>query len=329
MEQTTPTQKRAELRKAVLDLRERGLFSAAKWAAEQAAGLVVEEKTLRPGRKSRLGHPSTASRNEEEEDDAYLLAKASFDMKEYARTAYILARHRTGKGLFLRTYATYLSGEKRKEESRIEERGPTTQALLNTELQGLETELRAVRADGQADGFHLYILGLVLTDSGKREEAMEVLLESVKAYPCNWSAWLALANVIELSATDAEQVVPSHWMRYFFLAHLCVDNYDSTEALERLKVVMAGFPNSDWGLTALATAHYNLRNFDESEELFETLLSRDPHRIEGVDMYSNILYVKEQLAALSHLAPPLCADRQVHASDLLHHWQLLLPQGPA
>lgn len=46
-------------------------------------------------------------------------------------------------------------------------------------------------------------------------------------------------------------------------------------------MVMSGFPFSDWGLMALATAHYNLRHFDESEELFETLLSRDPHRIEA------------------------------------------------
>jgi hypothetical protein len=33
-------------------------------------------------------------------------------------------------------------------------------------------------------------------------------------------------------------------------------------------------------MAAAASAHYNLRNFDEAQELFEDLLERDPHRIE-------------------------------------------------
>lgn len=40
------------------------------------------------------------------------------------------------------------------------------------------------------------------------------------------------------------------------------------------------FPRSDWVVCQAATAHYNLRNFDEAQDLFEDLLDRDPHRIE-------------------------------------------------
>jgi len=32
---------------------------------------------------------------------------------------------------------------------------------------------------------------------------------------------------------------------------------------------------------AAAAAQYNLRNFDEAQELFEDLLERDPHRVEA------------------------------------------------
>ncbi len=42
----------------------------------------------------------------------------------------------------------------------------------------------------------------------------------------------------------------------------------------------AQFPGSEWVTNATATAQYNLRNFDEAQELFEDLLERDPHRIE-------------------------------------------------
>ena len=40
------------------------------------------------------------------------------------------------------------------------------------------------------------------------------------------------------------------------------------------------FPRSDWIVCQAAIAHYNLRNFDEAEDLFQDLLERDPHRIE-------------------------------------------------
>ena len=36
--------------------------------------------------------------------------------------------------------------------------------------------------------------------------------------------------------------------------------------------------------------------------MFETLHRKSPHRIESMDTYSNILYVKEAYAGLSHLA---------------------------
>ena len=40
------------------------------------------------------------------------------------------------------------------------------------------------------------------------------------------------------------------------------------------------FPSSEWIVCQAAIAHYNLRNFDEAEDLFQDLLERDPHRIE-------------------------------------------------
>eukprot|EP00240_Pyramimonas_obovata_P019361 CAMPEP_0118937414 /NCGR_PEP_ID=MMETSP1169-20130426/22685_1 /TAXON_ID=36882 /ORGANISM="Pyramimonas obovata, Strain CCMP722" /LENGTH=59 /DNA_ID=CAMNT_0006881035 /DNA_START=87 /DNA_END=262 /DNA_ORIENTATION=+ len=40
MEEPSAAVKRAELRRAVHDLRERGLYQSAKWAAEQAVGLL-------------------------------------------------------------------------------------------------------------------------------------------------------------------------------------------------------------------------------------------------------------------------------------------------
>lgn len=40
------------------------------------------------------------------------------------------------------------------------------------------------------------------------------------------------------------------------------------------------FPGSDWVSSAAAQAHYNMRNFDEAQQLFEDVYARDPHRLE-------------------------------------------------
>lgn len=47
-----------------------------------------------------------------------------------------------------------------------------------------------------------------------------------------------------------------------------------------LQALSDEFPRSDWVVCQAAIAHYNLRNFDEAQDLFEDLLDRDPHRIE-------------------------------------------------
>lgn len=39
------------------------------------------------------------------------------------------------------------------------------------------------------------------------------------------------------------------------------------------------FPGSDWVAASAALAHYNMRNFDEAQALYEDLLARDPARL--------------------------------------------------
>jgi anaphase-promoting complex subunit 8 len=75
------------------------------------------------------------------------------------------------------------------------------------------------------------------------------------------------------------------------------------------------FPNSTHILAQIAVAKYNARGtkligfvclifleFDEAQEAFESLLEQDPYRIENIETFSNILFVKEDRAKLSYLA---------------------------
>lgn len=73
MEDQSVVQRRHELRKAVIELRARGLNAPAKWAAEQLTGLPNEDDSQPT--------PSTSRSADEDEDDTYLLAKSYFDLK--------------------------------------------------------------------------------------------------------------------------------------------------------------------------------------------------------------------------------------------------------
>ncbi|KAL3158903.1 anaphase-promoting complex component apc8 [Trebouxia sp. C0010 RCD-2024] len=295
MEDQTTSERRSELRRAVIELRARGLSAAAKWAAEQLIGLPSTDDTD--------CEPSTSSSSDEEDTDILLLAKSYFDLKEYRRVAHVLRTSAGNKARFLRCYSLYLAGEKRKEEERVENGGPLgKEDVTNKDIEAVEAELSNARQQGSADAFALYLYGLVLIDKEQKAEAQACLLESVTAYPCNWAAWQALQVLYSEREVGGEVGLPRHWMRDFFLASLCLEVQENQEALSRLQTLSQQFPESDWIVAQAAVAQYNLRNFDGAQELFEDLIERDPHRVEGMDTHSNILYVQENFPALSHLA---------------------------
>ena len=131
----------AELRQAVRDLQNRGLLHSARWAAEQLYGLADEVPVaahdatptqLRDDDDDEM-EMETPARGFEEESlwrgrggtaetagDDYVLAKAYFDLGEYRRASHQLSENRTSLGRFLRYYALYLAGEKRKNEEMLE-----------------------------------------------------------------------------------------------------------------------------------------------------------------------------------------------------------------
>ena len=191
---------------------------------------------------------------------------------------------------------------------------------------------RLDRQRGSPDAFLLYLHGVVLLASEKRKESREAILGSIHAYPCNWAAWQALQELrLDPNEVVDEEHLPNHWMKSFFLASMCLEEQENEQGLKEYVKLQKMFPKSEYVLAQVrpssqpasqrlrvdpmlmvcfsfllgvqaATAHYNLRQFNEAQSLFEHLHSTSPHRIEGMDTYSNILYVKESYAALSHLA---------------------------
>jgi anaphase-promoting complex subunit 8 len=100
---------------------------------------------------------------------------------------------------------------------------------------------------------------------GKTEKARNVLTESVRLYPCNWSTWKALNAVCSEWEDVISLNLPEHFMREMFLAVMCLDLHWCGEALSRMEELSESFPRSRFLILKAACAHYNSRKMDEAQ----------------------------------------------------------------
>lgn len=63
-------------------------------------------------------------------------------------------------------------------------------------LDKLSIELITLRNENKADGYLLYLLGMVSVKLEKYDLAVEMLLESIRKVPLNWHAWMQLGDLI-------------------------------------------------------------------------------------------------------------------------------------
>eukprot|EP01132_Coremiostelium_polycephalum_P003667 gene3667-4566_t len=152
------------------------------------------------------------------------------------------------------------------------------------------------------DGLCLYLYGIILKKLNHVQQSRNILIESVTKYPCNWSAWSDLATL----CSDIDDVnslqLPNHFMKDFFLAHVKLELQQNNESLSIYQNLSRSFSKSTYILAQTAIGNYNLRTYDVGEELFEKLIEIEPNRLENIDIYSNILYVRDKKAQLSMLA---------------------------
>ncbi|AET01800.2 putative acetyltransferase A, auxiliary subunit [Medicago truncatula] len=321
---------RSELRIAIRQLTDRCLYSSSKWAAEQLVGIEQDPSKFTPSntrfqrgsssirRKYRtheitptttpiagVSYVATPVMEEDEfvDGDFYLLAKSYFDCREYRRAAHVLRDQIGRKSVFLRSYALYLAGEKRKEEELIELDGPLGKSdAVNQEFVSLERELSTLRKNDKVDPFLLYLYGLILKQKGNDTLARTVLVESVNSYPWNWNAWTELQSLCTTVDSLNSLNLNSHWMKEFFLASAYQELRMHNESLSKYEYLLGTFGFSNYIQAQIAKVQYSLREFEQAEAIFEDLLRTDPYRVEDLDVYSNVLYAKECFSALSHLA---------------------------
>jgi len=285
--------------KANRECSQRGLSQSAKWAAEIMYALdhVSVSKT------DLLKFSSESSENEVVEYDRYTLAKSYFDLQEYDRAAHFSKSCTSSKAYFIHIYSRYLAGEKRKVDDAVDSVG-SQDRLSDKHLRALRVELSRRHKAGELDGYCLYIYGVVLKKLDLTDhEAVNVLVEAVNAEPLHWGAWLELSLLV----TDREMLnnlsVPDHWINYFFIAQAYLELQLNDDALRCYQQLLGShFSCSTYVMSQLALSHHNLREVDYAVNVFSKLQQVDPCRLDNMDTYSNLLYVKEMKAELAYLA---------------------------
>ncbi|KAF9198947.1 Anaphase-promoting complex subunit 23 [Haplosporangium sp. Z 27] len=311
------TQVRSELREAVLACNERGLYFGARWAAEALNGLPTHitqspssTSNATPNHVSNYTNELSLNSNmlssgvDLSELDTYLMAKTFFDLKEFDRCASVLEGCSGHKSRFLRLYSKYLIGEKRREQETHEILGPLDNGMaINREIEKIDSELAECYQSGTLDSFCKYLYGVVLIKRQRKNHAIPVLVESVNQYPYNWSAWLDLGSCLPSYAavTKIKSQLPPNIMTTYFLSHVTLEHFSSQheEGAAWLEELSTAFPKSAYVKCERAIALYHARG---AAKIFEELIKENPHRLDSMDVFSNVLFVTDSKAKLSFLA---------------------------
>nr|POE65609.1 anaphase-promoting complex subunit 8 [Quercus suber] len=243
-------------------------------------------------------------------------AKSTLRPKPVRPLSALLPKNISQKSLFLALYARYLSGEKRKSEDSETILGPNDgPSIVNKNLPSVLSILEEYfKARGGIDnaansqGWLDYLYGLFLLKSKSEALAQRWLLRSVNLNPYNWAAWLELASIVN-STEDLQSIsqqLPQNIMTFFFHIYCSQELYQQTPAVLDSLVQMGNFfPRSAFLQQQKALLHYHARDHDTAMQIFDDLLKDHPHRLDGMEVYSNLLYViphRPKLATLASLA---------------------------
>ena len=270
-------------------------------------------------------------------DPMYIYAKTLFDMREYHRCAFHLGKLPLSNraGLFLRCYALYLAGERRRNEELSELRvhpatlisagerdngsgittfGSSARAPplpVNKELSVIAKLLDDAKlpSDGNdCDGFYWYMRSIVSRAMGLKTEAKECLIKSINLFPCNYSAWKDLAQCADTPCIDA---IKPHWTKVFLLAELSGKGSLSDpqppppqgEACWACLDLCETFPTSTHYLTELGQTAQGARMDLQAARVLEAVhASVDPFCLDKMDVLSNAYFNAQKAPELSKLA---------------------------
>ena len=91
-------------------------------------------------------------------------------------------------------------------------------------------------------------------------------------------------------------------MLNFYFASFFLDIQQEKTSISLNAALDRYFPKSVYIRNQIAHGSYQAQEYDVAVDYFKQLLKADPYRYENLDLYSNILYIKENFGELANLA---------------------------
>ncbi|XP_052866586.1 cell division cycle protein 23 homolog [Anopheles cruzii] len=291
------TQVKQDIVVGIVECQNRGLVQCAKWLAELNHGLSDTQVDVKSSQCEHL-HTGIAAK----EYDDYALAKSYFDVREYDRSAYFTRNSSSPVPKFLHMYATYKSKEKKRLDNMSDSSVVSTVNHVK-DFSELLTTLRTEHGQQKLDGYCLYLYGVILKKLDLTDMAVRVFVDSINAVPTLWSAWVELAPLVTDKGMLRTLALPNHWMKQIFIGYTYIELFLNDEGIKIFDYMQTiGFSKCVFIPTQLAIAYSNKRDVDRSIEIFQHLQEIDPYRLDNLDSYSNLLFVKDMKTEMSHLA---------------------------
>ncbi|ODV85642.1 hypothetical protein CANARDRAFT_28400 [[Candida] arabinofermentans NRRL YB-2248] len=325
-------EQQVELRLALAEsakvLQELNLYHGSKWSSEALNGLVKpsNEKTVvifqQLKRRQNTSFLAELTPQEEFleflEQDKVLVANSYFNFKELDRCSYVLKDCVSSKALFIKLYAMYLSGEKKKDDAAggvLGQQGGKAQNLKLTQILKELENYKASIGNKVEDPFLLYLYGLVAIKMNDNTLAQELFYRSLTIYPFNWACWSELiasltsfsegSSILHKFTKNSKFVENPLYgvMLKFFKVTINQEFFQQfSELYDDLNYLLEIFPHFSFLKIQKALISYNALDYSTAESIFDDVLVSDPLRLDDMDTYSNILYVMEKKPKLAFLA---------------------------
>jgi hypothetical protein len=230
-----------------------------------------------------------------------MLAKSYFDSGEYSRvsTSVDFAADSERVLLCLALYSEYLSFK-----SRQASKETALSANSSVDWSLLSKHAEMVYSRFSTDPVVNYLYGIVMVASDEsvdRAFGLDLLFASIRSCEYSWGAWVELSVVPEISdrvKTDISQLS----LYPFYKVEKYMYMNQPQKALHVLSSLSTQFPVWGYILERTGSAHHDMRQFGEAVKIFSSLSQLHPYCADGMDLYSNCLFLAEQQSELYELA---------------------------
>ena len=262
----------------------------------------------------------------ESQNPNYLLAKSMFNLGEFQKAIFVLNNNEDQNSIGLK-YLCKLLNTQRTLDQTVSDKASFLGTLPVPENSNYDSYASLIKEieplEQTLDFINLYIYASILVKGGRYKEAVPILQKSINGFPLNRSAWnLLLRTLLRFDNAFIMNIIeslPNHWMAWFFKAELFSEIQMLDQSIESFKKLIneLGISRTSSVIALEAKIYYHNSNYPHAQTLFEELRLTDPYHFETLELYSNILYVKGDISALSELSQSLAEINKYRPETLI------------